>query len=87
MPAVEAAVARYAARQPMNLDRRSPESVKMALSSSKRRRTCRWPANCGPRTPVIPYARSRSDAVLIGGKDVQVDVVADGRPLEGGRGG
>ena len=83
MPAVEAAAARYAAGQPMDLDPRLPDSVKMVLASFEA------PAN-------LPLARElwTEDAtaplrkleiptlVLIGRKDVQVGAVADGHPLE-----
>jgi uncharacterized protein len=83
MPAVEAAAARYAAGQPMDPDPRLPDSVKMVLTSFEA------PAN-------LPLARELwiEDAtqplreveiptlVLIGRKDVQIDAVADGHPLE-----
>lgn len=83
MPAVEAAAARYTAGQPMHLDPQLPESVQMVLASFES------PAN-------LPLARElwTEDAaeplrnveiptlVLIGRKDVQVDAVADGQPLE-----
>jgi len=83
MPEVEAAAARYEAGQPMDLDERLPESVKMVLASFES------PAN-------LPLARElwAEDAadllakvevptlVLIGRKDLQVDATADGGPLE-----
>jgi uncharacterized protein len=83
MGAVDAAVARYAAGQPMDLDPQLPDSVKMVLTSFEA------PAN-------LPLARELfSDnaakylgkvniptLVMIGCKDVQVDVTADGDPLE-----
>lgn len=83
MPAVEAAAARYAAGQPMDLDPQLPDSVKMVLASFQS------PAN-------LPLARElwTQDAtnalrivksptlVLIGRKDVQIDAEADGTPLE-----
>lgn len=83
MPAVEAAAARYSAGQPMDPDPRLPDSVKMVLISFEA------PAN-------LPLARELwiEDAtqplreveiptlVLIGRKDVQIDAVADGHPLE-----
>lgn len=82
MPAIERAAARYTAGTPMDLDPALPESVRMVLSSFEA------PAN-------LPFARelwveSACDLlarvhvptlVLIGGKDVQVDVHADGDPL------
>jgi uncharacterized protein len=83
MGAVDAAVARYAAGQPMDLDPELPDSVKMVLTSFEA------PAN-------LPLARElfADNAakylgeveipvlVLIGRKDVQIDVTADGAPLE-----
>lgn len=83
MPAVRAAVGRYEAGEPMDLDPRLPESVGMVLSSFES------PAN-------LPLARElwAEDAarwlrgteipvlVLIGGKDVQVDVHQDGARLQ-----
>ncbi|MEO7587280.1 MAG: alpha/beta fold hydrolase [Arachnia sp.] len=83
MPRVEEAVARYTAGQPMDPDPTLPESVRMVLSSFE--------------TPMnLPFARelwseSAKEAlvrveipalVLIGGRDVQVDMHADGDPLQ-----
>lgn len=81
--AVQAAVTRYAAGQPMDLDPQLPDTVKMVLSSFEA------PAN-------LPLARELfSDnaakylgkievptLVLIGRKDLQIDATADGAPLE-----
>jgi pimeloyl-ACP methyl ester carboxylesterase len=83
MAEVEAAASRYEAGQPMDLDPRLPDSVKMVLASFES------PAN-------LPLARElwAEDAadllpeveiptlVLIGRKDLQVDASADGGPLE-----
>jgi uncharacterized protein len=83
MPKVEEAVARYAAGQPMNPDPGLPDSVKMVFASFEA------PAN-------LPFARelwveSAADSlvqahiptlVLIGGRDVQIDLHADGDPLQ-----
>ncbi len=83
MPKVEEAAARYAAGQPMNPDSSLPESVRMVLAGFE------TPAN-------LPFARelwveSACDSlasvriptlVLIGGKDVQIDLRADGDPLQ-----
>ncbi|WP_255768812.1 hypothetical protein [Pseudarthrobacter sulfonivorans] len=83
MPRVEEAAARYAAGQPMNPDPGLPDSVKMVLASFEA------PMN-------LPFARelwveSTCDSlrkvqipalVLIGGKDAQIDVHADGDPLQ-----
>jgi len=88
MPKVEEAAARYAAGEPMNPDPGLPDSVKMVLASFE------TPAN-------LPLARelwveSTSDSlgkvqtptlVLIGGKDVQIDVQADGDALQGAAAG
>jgi uncharacterized protein len=83
MGAVDAAVARYAGGQPMDLDPKLPDSLKLVLTSFEA------PAN-------LPLARELfSDnaaeylgkveipaLVLIGRKDLQIDVTADGAPLE-----
>jgi len=83
MPEVEAAAARYEAGQPMNIDPKVPDSVKMVLASFEA------PAN-------LPLARElwNDDAtfslreveiptlVLIGRKDLQIDATLDGEPLE-----
>jgi len=83
MPEVEAAAARYERGEPMDLDPRLPDSVKMVLASFES------PAN-------LPLARelwveSAADElpnvdiptlILIGRRDLQVDATADGIPLE-----
>jgi uncharacterized protein len=83
MSEVRAAAARYERGEPMDLDPRLPDSVKMVLATFEN------PAN-------LPLARelwveSAADdlpnleipgLVLIGHKDLQVDVVLDGGPLE-----
>lgn len=83
MDAVRAATERYESGQPMNLDPRLPEDVRVVLSSFE------TPAN-------VPFARElwAEDAtrtlpevtiptlVLIGGHDLQVDTHADGDPLQ-----
>lgn len=83
MTKVEEAAARYAAGQPMGPDPSLPDSVKMVLASFEA------PAN-------LPFARelwveSACDSlrqlqipvlVLIGGRDLQIDVHADGDPLQ-----
>jgi dienelactone hydrolase len=82
MPKVEEAAARYSAGEPTNLDPGLPDSVKMVFAGFEA------PAN-------LPLARelwieSATDSlpkvqipalVLIGAKDVQIDVEADGDPL------
>ena len=83
IPLVEEAAARYAAGEPIAPDARLPEQVRMVFASFE------TPAN-------LPFARElwTEDAtqslplvtiptlVLIGGKDVQIDVHADGSPLQ-----
>jgi pimeloyl-ACP methyl ester carboxylesterase len=83
MPKVEEAAARYSAGEPTNLDPGLPDSVKLVFAGFEA------PAN-------LPLARelwveSATDSlpkvqiptlVLIGGKDVQIDVHADGGPLQ-----
>jgi uncharacterized protein len=83
MAEVEVAAARYAVGQPMNMDPYIPDSVKMVLASFEA------PAN-------LPLARelwSEGAAaslgeveiptlVLIGRKDLQIDALLDGEPLE-----
>ncbi|MHB8499002.1 MAG: alpha/beta hydrolase family protein [Acidimicrobiales bacterium] len=83
MPEVDEAAARYGRGEPMDLDPRLPDSVKMVLASFEA------PAN-------LPLARelwveSAADElpnvkiptlILIGRKDLQVDATADGVPLE-----
>lgn len=83
MPAVRAAIERYQAGQPMDLDPRLPDSVAMVLSSFEA------PANL-PLAREL-WAEAAADSlpkvgiptlVVIGGKDLQVDVHADGDPLK-----
>lgn len=83
MAKVREAAARYAAGQQMDLDPGLPESVRAALASFEA------PAN-------LPFARelwieSATDSltkiqapalILIGAKDQQVDIHADGKPLQ-----
>ena len=80
---VEEAAARYSAGEPMNPDPALPENVRMILGSLEA------PAN-------LPLARelwleSAGDSlakvhvptlIMIGGKDLQIDTVADGKPLQ-----
>ncbi len=83
MPDVEAAASRYEAGRPMNISPKVPDSVKKVLASFEN------PAN-------LPLARELwgEDAavslceveipslVLIGRKDIQIDAILDGEPLE-----
>jgi uncharacterized protein len=83
MASVEAATARYAAGQPMGLDPRLPDSVRMVLSAFE------TPANLPlarelwseDATRLLPETRIPT-LVLIGGHDLQIDVHADGDPLQ-----
>ncbi|WP_193926254.1 alpha/beta hydrolase family protein [Arthrobacter dokdonensis] len=83
MPKVREAAERYSAGRPMNPDPALPDSVKMVLSSFEA------PANL-PLAREL-WAESTCDSldrvriptlVLIGGRDVQIDVQADGGPLQ-----
>ena len=83
MPVVEAAAARYGRGEPMDLDPRLPDSVKMVLASFEA------PANL-PLARELWFESAADDLprvniptlVLIGRKDLQVDATADGVPLE-----
>lgn len=83
IPKVKEAAARYTAGQPMNPDPGLPDNVKMVLTSFEA------PANL-PLAREL-WAESTCDSlgkvqiptlVLIGGRDVQIDVHADGGPLQ-----
>ncbi|WP_434619936.1 alpha/beta hydrolase family protein [Arthrobacter sp. A5] len=83
MPKVREAAARYAAGEPMNPDPALPDSVKMVLSSLE------TPANLAFAREL--WVESTTDSlgktqiptlVLIGGSDVQIDMHADGDPLQ-----
>jgi len=88
MPRVEEAAERYAAGEPMNPDPGLPDSVKMVLASFEApmnlplarelwvESTCDWLDKV--QIPAL---------VLIGGRDVQIDVHADGDPLQGATAG
>jgi pimeloyl-ACP methyl ester carboxylesterase len=83
MVAVRAATARYEAGQPMDLDPRLPEQLKMILTSFE------TPANLPLARELWVEDATRSLAavtiptlVLIGGHDLQIDVYADGDPLQ-----
>ncbi len=83
LPMIEEAAARYASGEPMNPDPALPDSIKTLLAGFEA------PMN-------LPFARelwveSASDylsrvriptLVLIGGRDIQVEVYADGEPLQ-----
>lgn len=83
MDAVRAAAARYAAGKPMDLDPHLPEQLQMILTSFE------TPANLplARELWVEDATRSLADVeiptlVLIGGHDLQIDVHADGGPLQ-----
>lgn len=83
MTLVEAAAARYSAGEPMNPDSQLPDSVKMVLASSES------PANLPlarelwneAAADVLPNVQIPT-LILIGRKDLQVDVTLDGSALE-----
>ncbi|WP_427017511.1 alpha/beta hydrolase [Pseudarthrobacter sp. P1] len=83
LPKVQEAAARYTAGEPMNPDPALPESVKMVLASFEA------PANL-PLARELWVESTRNSLgqvqiptlVLIGGSDVQIDVHADGDPLQ-----
>jgi dienelactone hydrolase len=82
LPLVRAAVDRYRSGQPMELDPSLPEDVKLVLTSFEA------PANLPLARELFVTDASRSLAevkiptlVLIGGKDLQIDVHQDGDPL------
>jgi uncharacterized protein len=83
MTEVEAAAERYEAGQPMNVDPRVPDSVKMVLASFEApanqplaRELWNEDATVSLREVKIPTL------VLIGRKDMQIDATLDGEPLE-----
>ncbi len=81
--AVRAATERYEAGQPMDPDPKLPEQVRLVLSSFE------TPANlplarelwAEDATQILPKVRVPA-LVLIGGHDLQIDVHADGDPLQ-----
>jgi pimeloyl-ACP methyl ester carboxylesterase len=83
MSSVRAATAQYEAGQPMDLDPLLPDTIKMVLSSFE------MPANLPlarelwseDATRLLPNVRIPT-LVLIGGHDLQVDMHADGDPLQ-----
>ena len=83
MPEVQAAAARYERGEPMDLDPRLPDSVKLVLASFEA------PANL-PLARELWFESAATELpnvdvptlILIGRKDLQVDATADGGPLE-----
>ncbi len=83
MPEVEAAAARYESGQPMHLDPRLPDSVRMVLASFESPANLPlarelWAENAASLLPKVEVPA----LILIGRKDLQVDAIADGGPLE-----
>lgn len=83
LPKVEEAAARYAVGQPMDPDPRLPQSVRMVLAGFEA------PANLPLARELWVESTGESLArvqiptlVLIGGHDIQIDVHADGDPLQ-----
>ncbi len=82
MPKVEEAAARYAAGQPMNPDPGLPDSVKMVLASFEAPANLPFARELWSESSRDSLGKTRIPAlVLIGGRDVQIDVDADGGPL------
>ncbi|MCZ9882906.1 alpha/beta hydrolase family protein [Arthrobacter sp. B2a2-09] len=83
MPKVEEAAARYAAGQPMNPDPGLPDSVKMVLASFEAPANLPFARELWAESTCDSLGRAQIPAlVLIGGRDVQIDVHADGSPLQ-----
>ncbi|NNC11523.1 alpha/beta hydrolase [Planctomonas sp. JC2975] len=82
MPKVEEAAARFEAGEPMNPDPALPESVRMVLQSFETPANLPFARELWSESAVDSLSRVRIPTlVLIGGKDVQVDVHLDGDPL------
>lgn len=83
MTAVREAAARYTAGQPMDPDPRLPEDVRSLLRGFESpiglplAREL-WAENAADSLPAVTLPT----LVLIGGKDIQVDIHADGEPLQ-----
>ncbi|GAB3609092.1 hypothetical protein GCM10027414_12170 [Humibacter ginsengiterrae] len=83
MPKVEEAAERYAAGEPMDLDPALPENVRQVLSSFEAPANLPLARELWSESAADDIAELRVPAlVLIGGRDVQVDVHADGDPLQ-----
>jgi uncharacterized protein len=83
MASVRAAAERYEAGRPMDLDVNLPEAVQLALSSFENPSNLPlarelWTEAAVDRLPEVEIPA----LVLIGGKDIQIDVHADGDPLQ-----
>jgi len=82
MSRVEEAAARYAAGQPMNPDPGLPESVRILLASFETPANLPLARELWAESARDSIAKVRVPAlVLIGGRDIQIDVHADGGPL------
>jgi dienelactone hydrolase len=83
MPKVEEAAARYAAGQAMNPDPALPESVKTVLASFETPANLPLARELWAESACESLAKVRIPTlVLIGGRDLQIDMHADGGPLQ-----
>ncbi len=83
MTKVEEAAARYAAGEPMDPDPALPDSVRMVLAGFEVPVNLPFARELWVESGVDSLARVRVPTlVLIGGKDIQIDVHADGDPLQ-----
>ena len=83
LPMIEEAAARYASGEPMNPDPALPDSIKMVLASFEAPMNLPFARELWVESPGGPLSRVEIPTlVLIGGRDVQVDVQADGEPLQ-----
>jgi dienelactone hydrolase len=83
MPKVEEAAARYAAGQAMDPDPALPSSVKMVLASFETPMNLPFARELWVESACESLAKVRiATLVLIGGSDLQIDMHADGDPLQ-----
>ena len=82
-PLVEEAADRYSAGKPMDVDPRLPEGVRMVLASFETPVNLPFARELWNENATETLAEVRLPALaLIGRKDVQVDAIADGDPLQ-----
>ncbi|WP_308468553.1 alpha/beta hydrolase family protein [Rathayibacter soli] len=83
MAKVEEAAARYSVGQPMDVDAAVPDSVKMVLASFEAPVNLPLARELWVESACESLAKLQIPAlVLIGGNDVQIDIRADGDPLQ-----
>nr|WP_274636498.1 hypothetical protein [Microbacterium bovistercoris] len=88
MPLVEQAAARFTAGEPMEADPQLPEGVRMVLASFETPANLPFARELWAEDATVALAEVASSdhplptLVIIGRKDVQVDVEADGGPLQ-----